>query len=92
MLSRNRNLDLNSRLQTDARLQITTHECTLAIHEMATYDLLHNLAGGVEVDQALVDLELEAIPGLRTFTTRLRGNNVNESKERGTMSAQFYAW
>lgn len=36
-----------------------------------TYDLLDNLAGGVQVDEALVDLELVAVPGLRTFTARL---------------------
>ena len=37
----------------------------------ATYDLLDDLAGGVEVDQALVDLELVAVPGLGTLTARL---------------------
>jgi hypothetical protein len=47
------------------------------MHEKETYNLLHDLAGGVEVDQALVDLELKGIPSLRTFTTRLRCNNVN---------------
>ena len=36
-----------------------------------TYDLLDDLTGGVQVDQALVDLELVAIPGLRTLTARL---------------------
>ena len=37
-----------------------------------TYDLLDDLARGVEVDQALVDLELVAVPGLGTLTARLR--------------------
>lgn len=46
---------------------------------LSTYDLLDDLAGGVEVDQALVDLELVAIPGLRTLTARL-------SQQRQTMS------
>ena len=36
-----------------------------------TYDLLDDLAGGVEVDQTLVDLELVAVPGLGTLTARL---------------------
>jgi hypothetical protein len=35
------------------------------------YDLLDDLAGGVEVNEALVNLELVAIPGLGTFTARL---------------------
>lgn len=37
----------------------------------ATHDLLDDLTGRVEVDEALVDLQLVAIPGLRTLTTRL---------------------
>ena len=36
-----------------------------------SYDLLHDLARGVEVDEALVNLELVAIPGLGTLTARL---------------------
>ena len=36
-----------------------------------TYDLLDDLARGVEVDQTLVDLELVTVPGLRTLTARL---------------------
>ena len=36
-----------------------------------TYNLLHDLARGVEVDQTLVNLELKTIPGLGTFTTWL---------------------
>ena len=39
-----------------------------------THDLLDDLAGGVEVDEALVDLELVAIPGLGTLTARLEMN------------------
>ena len=51
---------------------------------LSTYDLLDDLAGGVEVDQALVDLELVAVPSLRTLTARL-------SQQRQTMSiAQRY--
>ena len=37
----------------------------------STYDLLDNLARGVQVDETLVDLELVAVPGLRTLTARL---------------------
>ena len=47
-----------------------THTNTLRARS-ASYDLLHDLAGGVEVDQTLVDLELVAIPGLGTLTARL---------------------
>ena len=36
-----------------------------------TYDLLDDLAGGVEINETLVDLELVAIPGLGTLTARL---------------------
>ena len=36
-----------------------------------TYDLLDDLARGVEVDQTLVDLELVAVPSLGTLTARL---------------------
>lgn len=42
-----------------------------------TYNLLHDLARGVEVDQTLVNLEFEAIPGLGTFTTRLFEGRCN---------------
>lgn len=37
-----------------------------------TYDLLDNLAGGVQVDQTLVNLELVAIPSLGSLSTRLK--------------------
>jgi hypothetical protein len=37
--------------------------------------LLHDLAGGVEIDEALVDLELVAVPGLRALTARLENGN-----------------
>ena len=36
-----------------------------------THDLLDDLAGGVKVNETLVDLELVAIPGLGTLTARL---------------------
>jgi len=35
------------------------------------YNLLNDLTGGVQVNEALVDLQLKTIPGLGTFTTRL---------------------
>lgn len=34
-----------------------------------THDLLDNLGRGVKVDESLVDLHLEAVPGLGTLTT-----------------------
>ena len=46
-----------------------------------TYDLLDDLAGGVKVDEALVDLELVTIPGLGTLTTRLNARYTINKKE-----------
>lgn len=48
------------------------------------YDLLDDLAGGVEVDEALVNLKLVAIPGLGTFTARLQ-NMLNRVGCNGSM-------
>jgi hypothetical protein len=36
-----------------------------------THNLLDDLAGGVQVNEALVHLELITVPGLGTLTTRL---------------------
>jgi hypothetical protein len=36
-----------------------------------THDLLDNLSGGLEVNEALVDLHLEAVPGLGSLSARL---------------------
>ena len=36
-----------------------------------THDLLDNLARGVEINEALVDLEFVPVPGLGSLTTRL---------------------
>ncbi len=44
---------------------------------MLTHNLLDDLAGGVQVDEALVDLELVAIPGLGTLTTRLNSRRIS---------------
>ena len=35
------------------------------------HNLLNDLAGGVQVDETLMDLEFITIPGLGTFTTGL---------------------
>lgn len=43
-----------------------------------SYDLLDDLAGGVQVNEALVDLELVTIPGLGTLTTRLKRGPEHE--------------
>lgn len=45
----------------------------------STHDLLHDLAGGVEVDEAFVNLELVAIPGLGTLTARLMAYGMSQS-------------
>jgi len=42
-------------------------------------DLLDDLAGGVEVNETLVDLELVAVPGFRTLTARsLTGGDLED--------------
>jgi hypothetical protein len=41
--------------------------------ERGTHNLLDNLRRGVQVNQALVDFELVAVPGLGTLTARLGG-------------------
>ena len=73
-LSRDGNLDLDTGLEGNAglltRWGIVRNEEKEKSGKV-TYDLLDDLAGGVEVDQTLVDLQLEAIPGLGTLTTRL---------------------
>jgi hypothetical protein len=45
---------------------------------LGTYDLLDNFAGGVQVDQPLMDLELVAVPGLRTLTARLSAKSPGQ--------------
>ncbi len=51
----------------------------IKISGASTYDLFHDLARGVQVDQALVNLELIAIPCLGTFTKRLQTTEINSS-------------
>lgn len=71
-LSRDGNLDLDAGLEGNAGLSTqNTSEKSQPGERQITDDLLDDLAGGVEVDQTLVDLQLEAIPGLGTLTTRL---------------------
>ena len=68
---RNSDFDLDPRLQTDARLsQWLVAENDFFFREK-THNLLDNLTGRMQVDEALVNLKFIAIPGLRTFTTRL---------------------
>ena len=43
-----------------------------------THDLLDDLGRGVEVDEALVHLELVAVPGLGTFTARLARDGLRK--------------
>ena len=59
-----------------------------------TYDLLDDLAGGVEVDQTLVDLELVTIPGLGTLTARLRTRilKIDVSHKCRPEDLQSYGW
>ena len=64
------NLDFDARFQADASLCKKSGRL-VSSQRMVTHDLLDNLAGGVQVDQTLVDLQLVTIPGLGTLTTRL---------------------
>ena len=50
------------------------------MYDTSTYNLLDDLARGVEVNETLVDLELVAIPGLGTLTARLRTDSQTERK------------
>lgn len=45
-------------------------------------DLLHDLRRAVQVDEPLVDAHLEAVPGLRTFTTRCLPGSDSQSLQR----------
>jgi hypothetical protein len=45
--------------------------CPLQLERKRTHNLLDNFRGSVEVDQALVDLELELVPCFGTLTARL---------------------
>lgn len=72
-LTRDGNLDLDTGFEGNASLiEEIEWDTYLYRYWESTHDLLDNLAGGVEVDQTLVDLQLEAIPGLGTLTTRLK--------------------
>ena len=59
-----------------------------------THDLLDDLAGGVEVNETLVDLELVAVPGLRTLTARgLAGGDLEVlgGQTNGALDAEILA-
>ena len=57
-------LDLDTGLQADGGLNMQSVTGNLEDKPEMTYDLLHDLRRGVEVNETLVDLELVAIPGL----------------------------
>lgn len=55
-------------------------------------DLLDDLRGRVEVDEALVDAHLEVVPGLGTLTTGRLAGGVRENlggETNGTLDAQL---
>jgi hypothetical protein len=46
-------------------------------HRRRGYDLLHDFSRGVQINEALVDAHLKAIPGLATLTARcLTGSDL----------------
>jgi hypothetical protein len=56
------NLDLDTRLQVQAGLEQVVRRRKLAGLK-GTYDLFHDLRGGVQVNKTFVDLELVTVPG-----------------------------
>jgi hypothetical protein len=58
------NLNLNTRLQADRCLESGRQENIKYNHTCFTHDLLDDLAGGVEVDETLVNFEFVTVPGL----------------------------
>ena len=71
------NLDLDAGLEADARLKRQGQNNGSDKDVANTHDLLDDLARRVEVDEALVHLELVAVPGLRTLTARLQTASLN---------------
>jgi hypothetical protein len=69
-LSRDGDLDLDTRLQADASLKKNILASTPSATQV-THNLLDDLARRVQVDEALVHLELVTVPGLRSLTTGL---------------------
>jgi hypothetical protein len=55
-------------------------KCYCQEKKRIAYDLLDDFARGVEVNEALVYLELITIPSLGTFTTRLGNHGVNHDQ------------
>lgn len=63
--------------------------------QLHTHNLLDDLAGGVQVNKALVHLELVTIPGLGTLTTRLgerAKSHENQSWRIELLCLQSYGW
>ena len=70
-LSGDGDLNFDTRLQTDTRLGHAHQTSGERRVKKKTHDLLDNLARRVEVNEALVDFEFVAIPGLGSLTARL---------------------
>ncbi len=69
-LSRNRDLNLNTRLQADAGL-LEKISKKHTIYKTTTNDLLNDLARGVQVNEAFVDFEFVTVPCFGSLTARL---------------------
>ncbi len=85
-LSGNSDLDLHAGRDADGGdLDITT--CITPSH------LLHNLRGRAQIDEALVDAHLEAVPCLGTLTARgLAGGDAKELLGKRMSSTNMPWW
>jgi hypothetical protein len=83
-LRSNGDFDLDTRFEGNGSLRLIDIEPYSRCVMTGAYNLLDNLARGVEVDETFVDLQLEAVPGLRTFTTRLVPSIELRATEMGT--------
>lgn len=90
----NGHLNLDSRLDGDGSLlkikEKKPHTNTTGYHKR--YNLLHNISGAVEIDEALVNAHLKAVPGLATLTTGgLSGSDLQVlgGETNGSLNSQF---
>lgn len=59
------------------KMREISHLCKLDGY--VAYDLANNIRGAVQVDNALVDSHLIALPGVRTLTARSSASSVDKN-------------
>jgi hypothetical protein len=80
LLGRDGDLNLDTGLQTDARLMYTLDLLADGAIERKAHNLFDDLARGVQINKALVDFEFITVPGLGTLTARLGRRGGGEGK------------